>query len=307
MKKIFDFLKSRAALIAAVNFILFIFYVSMSLGEQNMLYFSIAADIVIFVFSIYLIFDYISFNKQLSAAEENLILEERNEILRAEKISEEKNLQEYFMMWVHQIKTPITAAELLAKEKGSEERDARLKIQLIYIEQYADMAMNYIKLMKHERDMDIAEIELDEIIKGVLKKYSAIFISKRIELKYVPVKIKIITDGRWMSVLIEQFVSNALKYTENGFIRISYDGEEEKLIIEDSGIGIRSEDIPKIFDKGYSGFNGRLNRKSSGLGLYLAKRIGEKLSVDIDVKSEIEKGSCFGLSFRRIRNNTFLS
>ena len=95
MKKIFDFLKSRAALIAAVSFILFIFYVSMSLGEQNMLYFSIAADIVIFVFSIYLIFDYISFNKQLSAAEENLILEERNEILRAEKISEEKKEKYY--------------------------------------------------------------------------------------------------------------------------------------------------------------------------------------------------------------------
>ena len=106
-----------------------------------------------------------------------------------------------------------------------------------------------------------------------------------------------VSDARWLSIMIEQFVSNALKYTKKGSVTISYDKENSVLYIRDTGMGIRSEDIPKIFDRGYSGLNGRMNEKSSGLGLFLAKEIGKRLSVEIEVNSEVGKGSEFGLHF----------
>ena len=105
------------------------------------------------------------------------------------------------------------------------------------------------------------------------------------------------TDAKWLSALLEQIISNAVKYTKNGKVEISFDKEKNRLAISDSGIGIRSEDLPKIFDKGYSGFNGRLNQKSSGIGLYMAKRIAHKLSITIDAESEVGKGSSFFINF----------
>ena len=111
---------------------------------------------------------------------------------------------------------------------------------------------------------------------------------------------RVITDAKWLSALLEQIISNAVKYTKNGKVKISFDREKNRLVISDSGIGIRSEDIPKIFDKGYSGFNGRLNQKSSGIGLYMVKKIAHKLAITIDVESEVGKGSSFFIYFNEL-------
>ena len=199
-------------------------------------------------------------------------------------------------MWLHQIKTPMTVSKLLL-EKPDETTNTKLKMQLIYIEQYINMAMNYLKVIDHSTDMDITHVNLDDIIKNLLKKYSLLFIHNSISLEYQSNVTFVVSDSRWLTILIEQILSNALKYTENGKISIQYLEDKHALEIKDTGIGIRSEDIPKIFDCGYSGFNGRMNEKSSGLGLYLAKKISEKLNIQIEVESKLSKGSIFRLVF----------
>jgi len=136
-----------------------------------------------------------------------------------------------------------------------------------------------------------------DIIKNLLKKYSLLFIHNHISLEYQSNLTYVISDSQWLTILIEQILSNALKYTENGKIAIQYLEEKHALEIRDTGIGIRSEDIPKIFDRGYSGFNGRMNEKSSGLGLYLARKISERLNIQIEVESKLSKGSIFRLVF----------
>ena len=161
------------------------------------------------------------------------------------------------------------------------------------------MALNYLKLINHQRDMDVLPVTLDKILRPIIKKYARLFISNRITLEYESLETTVITDAKWLSMLVEQIVSNTIKYTKNGTVSIYFEETTRSLVIEDTGVGIRAEDIPKIFDKGYSGFNGRLNEKASGIGLYLAREIAKKLSITISVESQIGKGSLFFLSFNQ--------
>ena len=216
--------------------------------------------------------------------------------LKSEMLNQKDDLNAYFLMWLHQIKTPMTVSKLLL-DKPDESTTSKLKMQLMYIEQYINMAMNYLKMIDHSTDMDITQVNLDDIIKNLLKKYSLLFIHNHISLDYQSNAKYVVSDSKWLTILIEQILSNALKYTENGKISIQYLEDKHALEIKDTGIGIRSEDIPKIFDRGYSGFNGRMNEKSSGLGLYLAKKISERLNIQIEVESKLSKGSIFRLVF----------
>ena len=160
------------------------------------------------------------------------------------------------------------------------------------------MAMNYLKLQDRSTDMDIYEVDLDEVLNSVIKKYSLIFIEKKIKLEYIKTGERVVSDAKWLSILLEQIISNALKYTKHGSISIFYDKELSKLSIKDTGIGIPSKDIKKIFDRGYSGFNGRINEKSSGLGLYMVGKTAEILNIEIEVKSELNAGSEFSFIFK---------
>ena len=176
--------------------------------------------------------------------------------------------------------------------------DHRLREQMIYIEEYTNMAMNYLKLLERTSDMDIYEVDLDIIISSIVKKYSLIFIEKKILLDYTPTNEKVISDAKWLSIMLEQIISNALKYTKSGKISINFDKELLKLSIKDTGIGIPSKDIKKIFDRGYSGFNGRVNEKSSGLGLYMVGKIAQILNIKIEVYSKLNIGSEFNFIFK---------
>ena len=275
---------------------IFLFRLIFALGSLELSFYKIGFEVAVFGFVIYLIIAFFSYKEELSLKADNERLLEENKRLHMSIISGRRELKDYFSLWVHQVKTPITAAKLIL-DNNVDDRETKVKAQIMYIEQYCDMAINYLKLMNTETDMDIAELSLDEIIKSILKKYSAIFILNRITLNYEPIAETVVSDARWLSIMIEQFVSNALKYTKKGSVTISYDKENSVLYIRDTGMGIRSEDIPKIFDRGYSGLNGRMNEKSSGLGLFLAKEIGKRLSVEIEVNSEVGKGSEFGLHF----------
>ena len=289
-------MKSQSVILFGYLLVCIVFITIFVLATIEMEYVFLGIEILGFILLIYLIVHWFQYQKLSDVKDDNERLVNENKTLKSEMLNQKDDLNAYFLMWLHQIKTPMTVSKLLL-DKPDENTTSKLKMQLMYIEQYINMAMNYIKMIDHSTDMDITEVNLDDIIKDLLKKYSLLFIHNHISLDYQSSATYVISDSKWLMILIEQILSNALKYTENGKISIQYLEDKHTLEIKDTGIGIRSEDIPKIFDRGYSGFNGRMNEKSSGLGLYLAKKISEKLNIQIEVESKLSKGSTFRLVF----------
>lgn len=295
MNKLLSFLKSEYRVFITLLFVCFIFGGVFLFAGLNMEYFILGLEITVFSLLIFLIMEWLSYVKKEDMAKRIEELEIENKILQSKIIDERKDLEEYFLLWIHQIKTPITVCNLIL---GKPDADLRLKEQMIYIEEYTNMAMNYLKLLERTSDMDIYEVDLDIIISSIVKKYSLIFIEKKISLDYTPTNVKVISDAKWLSIMLEQIISNSLKYTKSGKISINFDKELLKLSIKDTGIGIPSKDIKKIFDRGYSGFNGRVNEKSSGLGLYMVGKIAALLGITIEVESEVNIGSEFSFIFK---------
>ena len=289
-------MKNQSVILFGYLLVCIVFITISVLATLEIEYVFLGIEILGFILFIYLIVHWFQYQKLSDVKDDNERLLNENKNLKSEMLNQKDDLNAYFLMWLHQIKTPMTVSKLLL-EKPDETTNTKLKMQLMYIEQYINMAMNYLKMIDHSTDMDITEVNLDDIIKNLLKKYSLLFIHNHISLEYQSNVTHVISDSQWLTILIEQILSNALKYTENGKIAIQYLEDKHALEIRDTGIGIRSEDIPKIFDRGYSGFNGRMNEKSSGLGLYLARKISERLNIQIEVESKLSKGSIFRLVF----------
>lgn len=296
MKLFLDYLKSQSVILFGYLLVCIVFITISVLAPIEIAYVFLGIEILGFILFIYLIVHWFQYQKLSNVKDDNERLFNENKNLKSEMLNQKDDLNAYFLMWLHQIKTPMTVSKLLL-EKPDETTNTKLKMQLMYIEQYINMAMNYLKMIDHSTDMDITQVNLDDIIKNLLKKYSLLFIHNHISLEYQSNVTHVISDSQWLTILIEQILSNALKYTENGKISIQYLKDKHALEIRDTGIGIRSEDIPKIFDRGYSGFNGRMNEKSSGLGLYLARKISERLNIQIEVESKLSQGSVFRLVF----------
>ncbi len=200
---------------------------------------------------------------------------------------------EYYTMWVHQIKTPIAAIRL-ALQSG--DGNPLIEQELFKIEQYAEMALHFVKLGNLEADLVIGEYMLEEIVKDSVKKYAPLFIQKGLSVSIEGLDRQVVTDSKWLAFIIEQLLSNAIKYTNKGGVRFFW---EDGLIIEDSGIGIVAGDIERIFEKGYTGYNGRLDKRASGIGLYMAKKVADALSVHLQISSEAGKGTRAKLRFPR--------
>ena len=296
MKLFLDYMKNQSVILFGYLLVCIVFITISVLATLEIEYVFLGIEILGFILFIYLIVHWFQYQKLSDVKDDNERLLNENKNLKSEMLNQKDDLNAYFLMWLHQIKTPMTVSKLLL-EKPDETTSTKLKMQLMYIEQYINMAMNYLKMIDYSTDMDITQVNLDDIIKNLLKKYSLLFIHNHISLEYQSNLTYVISDSQWLTILIEQILSNALKYTENGKIAIQYLEEKHALEIRDTGIGIRSEDIPKIFDRGYSGFNGRMNEKSSGLGLYLARKISERLNIQIEVESKLSKGSIFRLVF----------
>lgn len=201
----------------------------------------------------------------------------------------QKDLAEYYTMWVHQIKTPIAAMRLLLQSEDTS-KSREVQDELFRIEQYVEMALQYTRLDSETTDFMIQKYELDDIVREAVRKYARQFIRRKISLNYQPLKKQVLTDEKWLEFVIEQLLSNAVKYTPKGSVSIYM--EENSLVIEDTGIGIRTEDLPRICEKGYTGYNGHTDKRSTGIGLYLCRRILEKLSHTINIESEVGKGTC---------------
>lgn len=203
----------------------------------------------------------------------------------------------YYTVWAHQIKTPISSMRLtLQKEDSLFSR--KLSRELFKIEQYVDMVLTFLRLGSDSTDFVIREYDLDEIIKQSVKKFAGEFIDRKLRLEYDAVSVKAVTDEKWISFVIEQILSNALKYTKEGAVKI-YGKDGDIICIEDSGIGISPEDLPRVFENGYTGYNGRTDKKASGIGLYLCRNICGKLGHKISVESVLGQGTLVMIDFHR--------
>ena len=218
------------------------------------------------------------------------------EKLRAEKLQLKTEMEfkytdmaDYYAVWVHQIKTPIASMRLNLQNEDTE-LSRRITYDLFRIEQYVDMVLCYLRLDSDSTDYVFKEYELDDIVKQAVHKFAGQFIRRGLKLNYMPLSVKVVTDEKWLLFVIEQVLSNALKYTPEGSITISIESQWT-LCIKDTGIGIAPEDLPRIFEKGYTGYNGRSDKKASGLGLYLCKRICGKLGYTIEAESVLDSGT----------------
>ena len=242
MDRLWSFLKSEYRIFITLLYVCLIFGGVFLFANFDMQYFILSLELILFCMFVFLIIEWISYVKREKMSEEIERLQIENNTLRNKIIDERKDLEEYFLLWIHQIKTPITVCNLILDKSGA---DKRLKEQIFYIEEYTNMAMNYLKLKDRSTDMDICEVDLDEVLNSVIKKYSLIFIEKKIKLEYIKNGERVVSDAKWLSILLEQIISNALKYTKHGSISIFYDKELSKLSIKDTGIGIPSKDIKK--------------------------------------------------------------
>ena len=297
------YLQTKSDLLGFFLLLLSLFGGIFFFGHLPWNYFVLGAELSSFLLFVYLVLGYFSFARKesLEKALERLEIEKKEEERR--RIEEKRELSEYFLLWVHQIKTPITVSKLLLRKTESEHKK-KLEEQMFYIEEYSNMAMNYLKMQNRSADMDIHPVDLEACLKRLFKKYASIFIEKQLSLHYEGLctdgngeKAEVISDEKWLSILLEQLLSNALKYTKEGSITFSFDRESSSLRIQDTGIGIPSSDLKKIFDLGYSGFNGRATEKSSGLGLYMVQKIAGFLQISVSVESTVAVGSCFTLHF----------
>lgn len=221
-------------------------------------------------------------------------LYEELEKLTQENRQKNTDMVDYYSMWVHQIKTPIAAMNFLL---DNEEVDQKiLQQELFKIERYVEMVLTYIRLDSISSDYVITKINLDEVVKDSVKKYATIFINKKIKLNYVSHETMVISDKKWLSFAFEQILGNSVKYSSAGG-EITIETYENKLVIEDNGIGIKEEDLPRIFEKGFTGFNGRYEKKSSGLGLYLCKKTLDKLGHHIEISSKVGEGTRIEITF----------
>lgn len=222
----------------------------------------------------------------------------------------QQDMADYYTMWTHQIKVPLAAIDLLlqsadentgicAEGMGDRQTVRQLREEVFKTGQYVDMALHYARMESISADLSFTKLEVDELVKKTLKKYWLLFCGAGVELHLDECHAQVVTDGKWFSFVIEQVLSNALKYTKNGSISIY--GADEKgrrvtggctdLIIEDTGIGIDVSDLPRIFERGFTGYNGRQENKSTGIGLYLCRQIMDRLGLSIRVKSRRGEGT----------------
>ena len=221
-------------------------------------------------------------------------LYEELEKLTQENRQKNTDMVDYYSMWVHQIKTPIAAMNFLLDNEEVDQKN--LQQELFKIERYVEMVLTYIRLDSTSSDYVITKINLDEVVKDSVKKYATIFINKKIKLNFVSHETMVISDKKWLSFAIEQILGNSVKYTSTGG-EITIKTCENKLIVEDNGMGIKEEDLPRIFEKGFTGFNGRYEKKSSGLGLYLCKKTLDKLGHHIEISSKVGEGTRVEITF----------
>ena len=230
--------------------------------------------------------------------------QEKEELIFADQ-KRYTEMMDYYGMWAHQIKTPIAAMRILVqsgmdREENEENQKLfrQLQMELFKTEQYVEMVLSYLKIGDIAKDMVLERCDLGKVVRQAVKKYSRLFILQKLSLEMGEIAEIVLTDEKWLSFVVEQILSNALKYTKSGSVSI-YLEQEGVLVIKDTGIGISAEDLPRIMEKGYTGYNGRIDKRSTGIGLYLCKKVMDKLHHQLRIDSEDGKGTKVVLDLRR--------
>ena len=266
------------------------------------------SDLIIYMLSLYfsiiLLYFLLDYRKYRQHHQYLIYLKDNPELfdnLPQESYLEEKTYQEkynntidYYTKWVHQIKTPIAGLKLIIQ---NDYPDKKMLVELLKIEQYVNMALQYVRLDSIHHDLSFQKVSLDHLVSQEIKKQSLFFFQKNLKVDYQIKDLQILTDEKWSGFVIEQVLSNALKYTKEG--SITFYNEGEKLYIQDSGIGIKESDLPRVFEKGFTGFQGRNDKKASGLGLYLCKNIFNQLDHSISIESKVGKLTTVCLDFSK--------
>lgn len=270
----------------------------------------LASEIFLITFLFYCIYMLIKLKRRKKLEKQYAELSQKYKQKVNDMAELKTDILDFFLVWVHQIKTPIAASKfLLSSSKlvdghnsvsnlNTAERQ-QLRAEVLQIEKYSDMALGYLKLSNDDTEIFVDYVDLNKIIKSLLKKYAVLFINEDINVQYTEIERNVISDSNWLTLAIEQLISNEAKYATGESVKIYFSNEENSLVIKDTGIGIPESDLPKIFDRGYSGFNGKGYRNSTGVGLYLAKKIFDRLGCCIYVESRQGVGSEFRIFFPR--------
>ena len=231
--------------------------------------------------------------KLLQERVEELEYEQKNQLL----VEQEKynDLLDYYTLWVHQVKTPIAASSLLIGDLKDKEAKSQLEQELFKIESYVHLVLQYLRLESFHDDLVLKQENLADLVREVVKKYALFFIQQGLSLNLHDLDHTIVTDKKWFLVILEQVLSNSLKYTKEGSIEIYF--HEDRLYIKDTGLGIQNADLLRVFERGFSGYNGRLTQQSSGLGLYLSKKIADQLGHKIAIDSQVGQGTTVSIAF----------
>ncbi|MGC9677807.1 sensor histidine kinase [Staphylococcus warneri] len=286
-------IKNEIAIVTFISLLFVLIFFVFSLPQSALM---LGVAIILFIMCIYWWISYLGFQKQEELKEKVVSLEEELFEMKNKQIEYRKDVESYFLTWVHQIKTPITASQLLL-ERNEPNVANQVRQEIVQIDNYTRLALSYLKLLNEASDMTITEVNIDDLIKPLIMKYRIHFIEQHTKIHYQSNDDSILTDAQWTSILIEQILNNALKYARGKDIWIDFDSTCQQLSIKDNGIGISQADLPKIFDKGYSGYNGSLNESSSGIGLFIVKHIAQHLNLNVEVTSELNKGTQFTISF----------
>ncbi len=224
-------------------------------------------------------------------------LQERTAALQAQSETRYRDRLADVTLWVHQIKTPITSMRLALQNEDTP-LSRRLRGELRQIEQYVEMVLVLQRLDADANDYVFRTHALDGIVKQSISKFAGEFIDRRLRLDYTPIDATVVTDEKWLSFVVDQVLSNALKYTRSGGVRVWLEAPTT-LCIADTGVGISPADLPRIFEKGYTGCNGRQDKRASGLGLYLCRCVCDRLGARITAESTLGRGTCVRIALEQ--------
>ena len=216
--------------------------------------------------------------------------------LKLQEQIKQNDLLDYYTLWVHQIKTPIAASKLLVEDLQEQTLKNQLEQELFKIDSYTNLVLQYLRLESFHDDLVVKRENIEDLVKDIVKKYALFFIQQGLRLDLHDLNHTIITDKKWFVVILEQVLSNSLKYTSQGGIEIFF--KEDTLYIKDTGLGIQDADLLRVFERGFSGYNGRLTHQSSGLGLYLSKKIADELGHELHLQSVVGEGTTVMITFK---------
>lgn len=316
MKGIYKFLKEKihSIIIFLVYILILLISTWFGISKNYILYIIL---ISVFMFAVNIVISFVKYKKLIGeidqwstdlSTKEPEVFKNTNfskRIINLEKENREmesafelkmKDFKEYISIWTHQIKTPLFSLDLILNDYPIDGHAA--KAEVFEIEEYIDSLLSYMRLESLSTDFVFEEVSLDALVSSSIKKYSKVFIRRKNKVNFKASGLIITTDKKWFSLILDQILSNANKYTQNGSISIYIEGTN--LVIKDTGIGIRKEDLPRVFDKSYTGYNGRIYKKSTGIGLNLVKNTAENLSIDVFIESEVNAGTKVILNLSRV-------